>query len=399
MVKNTDENFLKYQATQFRVALLLKQYKFGAASTAKFLGKTRGEVQSWMQNGSDHYLAKMNITLKNYEKIVKKLRKKITKENLDYFLTKRLLDMDLPVAFVSKTLGLPTSTVRSWHYGKVPNEIKKFFYDPKLVDKEFNKLLRSLKTETTIHNLEYFLALRLSKEARSNIGAGRIGGRVISKILSNHFNLIKQIPEKTISCWITDKRKPWDAFEDLMDDRVINREYCKIINELTFDHKFYHISMALAKQYNWSYNEIGKVLELNKEVVRGWVKKGRGSPVAKAFVNNDIIKTELRTYLEKPKEKVRSVEALQTTFEHELDEELEQELIYHLETFPAGVTSAKVLQSILIDHQNASVEDIEKVLKYSKQIIQSAGKWILKRYFEELAKPVEIYDEETVSVE
>ena len=213
------ESLVQHQAAEFRVALLLKRYKFGAAAAAKYLGKTRGLVQSWMQIGNNHYLAKEKIKLKSFEKLVRQLRQQITEEHLDYFLAMRLIDLELPVTFVSKTMELPTSTVRSWSYGKVPTEIKKFFYSKKIVDKAFNKLLTFLKYETTRNNIEFFIAIRLVKTSNNSSTRRRIGGRVISQILADHFGQSKPIPEKTISCWIDGKRKPWDAFDESRDQK------------------------------------------------------------------------------------------------------------------------------------------------------------------------------------
>jgi hypothetical protein len=391
------------------VALLLKQYKFGAVSAAKYLGKPRGLIQSWMQIGNKHYLAKEKIRIKSFEKILKRLRRKITKENLNYFLAKRLLDLKLPVAFISKVLELPTSTVRSWRYGKVPVEIKKFFYDRHIVDNEYNKLLRKIRNEFTTRNLEYFLAIYISDITKDSPGRRLIGGRVISKILTNHFGYIEPIPEKTISCWIEGKRKPWDAFRVLMNERMVQKEFKRIVEELTVQHINYHISMELAQKHNWKYSKISKVLGINKEVVRGWVKKGRGNPVAKTFVNESVVKQQVSEFVDNDNSANYPIlknseistrdtdnENLSTTNSLDLldppkpsDEEkenfyseLEKELIYHLETIPTGISSPRVLKSILIHHRNASLMDIKKVLQESKHIVQNQtnGKWMLKQF-------------------
>jgi hypothetical protein len=407
--KSMDETPLQYQAAQFRVALLLKQYKFGAASAAKYLGKSRGLVQSWMQIGNKHFLAKEKIKLKSFEKIVKRLRRVITQENIDYFLAMHLLDLDLPVAFIGRTMNLPISTVRSWKHGKIPSEIKKFFFDKKVVDNEFNKLLKSMKSETTRKNLEYFLALHISKVSRGKNGHSRIGGRTISQILTQHFILTEPIPEKTVSCWIDGKRKPWDAFTVLADQTVIKKEYNKIVNELTLKHMPYHISILLVEEHGWNYGQISDALKLNKELVRGWVKKNRGNPIAKTFVNQEIVKQEVDKFINSEDIKMKGFQQLKKTVnvvdlpnqekqikkkgervikdqvlvdDIEFNLELEQELIYHLETIPTGVTSGKVLKSILIDHSDATIEEIEAILANSKEIIRSrfTGKWILKKY-------------------
>lgn len=407
------ETLAQYEAVQFRVALLLKQYKFGAASAAKYLGKTRGLVQSWMQIGNKHYLAKENIKLNNFEKIVKKLRRKITEEHLDYFLVMRLIDLKLPVAFVSRIMELPTSTVRSWRYGKVPSEIKKFFYDSRIIDREFNKLLKNIKTETTQNNLEYYLTIRLAKAAKSETGRRRIGGRNISQILGNHFGNVVPIPEKTISCWIDGKRKPWDSFDVLTDDNIIRREFNKIVDELTYKYLTYHSSKILAEEHNWKYQKISEILGVNKELVRGWIKKNRGNPVAKTFLNPEIVNREVEKYIDSGDllpEELAQVENVQRNkikmaaskfnqesekdeIMNELNKELEQELIYHLETIPTGVTSIKVLKSILIDHRKASLDEIERTLEKSEQIIHNNGKWILKKYIDKADGELQIEEE------
>ena len=150
---------------------------------------------------------------------------------------------------------------------------------------------------------------------------------------------------------------------------------------------------------------ISKVLGINKEVVRGWVKKGRGNPIAKTFVNKSIVEQELFNYIrndnsldENKIDDAKSVNRSPTVqeisetniqessnkIEKESDfySELEKELIYHLKTIPTGVTSLKVLKSILIHHRSASLKDIKKVMLQSKHIIQNQrnGKWMLKQF-------------------
>ena len=402
------ETFNQYQAAQFKAVMLLKKYNFGAASTAKYLSKSRGLIQSWMQIGNKHHLAKQRIQFKSFRKILKELRKNIPSEHLGYFLAKRLLDLKLPAAFISKILKIPMSTVRSWRHGKAPVEVKKFFYDDNLVDREFRKLMKYLKTDITSRNLEYFQALNLAEIARGNIGRRRVGGRIISQILTRHYDYVEPIPDKTVSCWINGTRKPWGAFKVLEDENIVQRDYKKIIEEMTYQHLDYHISKTLAEKYGWKYSKISKVLGLDKELVRGWIKKDRGNPIAKTFVSNIIIKDELKRYLTEDELNSAKSEISKTIStdlaEHQqniqedidsedggdeledpgIDAELERELIYHLETLPLGVTSAKVLKSILVACRDASLEAIQNVLNHSNQIIhdQETGKWMLKKYAE-----------------
>ncbi len=404
------ETYTQYQAAQFKAVMLLKKYNFGAASTAKYLGKSRGLIQSWMQIGNKHHLASQQIKFKSFRKILKELRRNITREHLDYFIAQRLLDLKLPAAFISKILEVPTSTVRSWRHGKVPVEVKKFFFDEKLVDREFRKLMKSLKTDITNRNLEYFQALNLAKIARGNIGRRRIGGRIISQVLTSHCSYVEPIPDKTVSCWINGTRKPWGAFKVLEDENIVMHDYKKILSELTYKHLDYHISKTLAEEYGWKYSKISKVLGLDKELVRGWIKKDRGHPIAKTYVNYFIVRDELKRYLTEdelnsardeisktittapekhPQHPTTTVDVDkledEQSEEPDINAELENELIYHLETLPLGVTSPKVLKSILVNCRDATVEDIQKVLSLSSQILQNreTGKWILKKFVDE----------------
>ena len=207
----------------------------------------------------------------------------------------------------------------------------------------------------------------------------------------------------------------------------------KIVDELTYQHLIYHISIALATQHDWNYSKISKVLGVDKERVRGWTKKSRGNPVAKSFFNQSIIDQELKRYInpnesiilkniQSPKEvmlnqkeltrdkeisnlelnhnqKNESRKDINENISKEIDfnTDLEHELIYHLETIPTGVTSPRVLQSILIQHKNATLSEIENVLRLSNQIIRDkqTGKWILKRYYDEKNQEPTIEDELT----
>jgi hypothetical protein len=322
----------------------------------------------------------------------------------------------------------------------VPVEIKQYFYDRSMVDREFSKVLKAIKKDVTNCNMEYFLALRLIENSKNKSSRRLIGGRIISQILTNHFGYLEPIPEKTISCWIDLKRKPWNAFEALADNLLIQKEYYKIVDELTTQHMDYHISMALANQYNWSYSKISKFLDINKERVRGWIKKSRGNPVAKSFVNHRLVEKELVKYMDNeasienstngpdeqtsktpqdqsktkfrnkecnftPISDVTSESTISKVFDEsgEIEEnidapikdaeinkikqetdkysDLEKELVYHLETIPTGVTSVKTLKSILIKHKDVSLEDLEEVLIQSEQIVKDniSGKWRLKK--------------------
>ena len=372
----------KEDVVPFRVALMLKRYKFGSNIAARYLDKPRGLVQSWMQAGESHTLAERQFQLGAFEKKLRYVRRKITQENLYYLLAMKLMDLNLPSEYIGRHLGIPLSTVRSWKAGVSPKSVNRLFVDRGMVDREFKKLIQFLKFESTRQNLLYYLSLELSERARQNVGKRRIGGKTISMILTKHFNLLKPIPKETITCWIDGRRKPKTAFDMLKDNELIQEEYKKIVDELTDDHMDFHIAKALHDRYNWSYSKISKTLNLDKEKVRGWVKKDRGNPVAKCFKNESKVEQELKKYIDLAPnggdtiEEYKGIETLEVR--KNFDEELEDEILYHLSFFPSGLSSPHSIKSILIDNKNADIEDIIKVLDNSPKILRRGNRWILR---------------------
>jgi hypothetical protein len=368
----------------FRVALMLKRYKFGSNIAAKYLGKPRGLVQSWMQAGESHVLAQRQFQLGAFEKKLRTVRRKVTQENIYYLLAMKLVDLKLPPEYIGKHLGIPLSTVRSWRAGVSPKGVNRLFTDRAMVDKEFKKLMQFLKYESTRQNLFYYLSLKLSENARQKVGRRKIGGKTISKILSKHFNLLRPIPKETITCWIDGKRRPKNAFEVLKDREIIEEDYVKIIDELTEEFIDYHVAKALHDRYNWSYSRISKTLDLDKERVRGWVKKGRGNPIAICFKNKEIVEKALRMHVTEAHNGGDVVEELDEgnetlNIDNDIfDEDLEDEILYHLSFFPSGLSSPEAIKSILIENKMAGIEDIMEVLENSPKIVKKGNKWLLR---------------------
>ncbi len=202
-------------------------------------------------------------------------------------------------------------------------------------------------------------------------------------ILTEHFNLTKPIPKETITCWIDGTRRPKNAFEVLKDDELIEEEFKKIVDDLTDQYMDYHIAKALHDNHNWSYSKISKILNLDKEKVRGWVKKNRGNPVAKCFKNRSKVEEEIKKYIDLAPNGGKALEEKRKDIEvfapsKDFNEELEDEILYHLSFFPSGVSSPQALKSILIDNKDASLEDILEVLDESPRIIRRGNRWIIK---------------------
>lgn len=369
----------------FRVALMLKRYKFGSNTVARYLGKSRGLVQSWMQAGESHALAERQFKIAAFEKKLKNVRRSITKENIYYLLTMKLIDLDLPPEYIGKHLGVPTSTIRTWKDGVSPKGVKRLFIDRDYLDREFRNVMGFLSERSTRENKFYYLAIKLSETAREKVGRRRIGGKTISNILVNHYNLTRTIPKETITCWINGRRIPKTAFAALKSDDIIEEEYRNIVDSLTQKHMDYHLAKALHDSYDWKYSKISKTLGLDKEKVRGWVKKDRGNPEAKCFKNTILVEAELKKYVEvypnggevisAPEEDIKE----QDTIESEFDEEMEDEILYHLSYFPQGLSSPLAIKSILIDNKDADLEEILFILNNSPSIIRKGKRWILRQ--------------------
>jgi hypothetical protein len=228
----------------------------------------------------------------------------------------------------------------------------------------------------------YYLSLKLSEVKIQGVKRRRIGGKTISKILTKHYRLYTPIPKETISCWIDGRRTPKNAFLQLKDAGLVDEEFNKIVDELTQEHMDFHLSKALYDIHGWPYSKISKELQIDKEKVRGWVTKNRGSPVAKCFKNQDIIEDKLKIYVNETSFNGGGI--IETPVKDEIvviqddfNYELEDEVLYHLAFFPGGLSSPQAIKSILIENKESSIDDILKVLNNSNKITKKGNKWVL----------------------
>jgi predicted transcriptional regulator len=287
------------KAVDFRVALALSKYGFGAMYTAKQLLRSRGMVQSWKKMGERHYLAKRKFSREKVARRLWKIRRVTTFKDLDYHLARKLFDFDLSSSYIAKKLGIPISTVNSWRKGNSPSSVREDFIDWELVDSKFDSLLASIKRDLTGENIDYFLALTISEQARqkrSAKGSRNIGARTISGILFKFLRSEEPLPERTVSSWIKGERRPHNIESRLVDEGYVNERFKELVLELSKEHIDFHIAKELEKR-GWRYSAIALFLHLDKEKVRGWIKKDRGSPVAKTFVDREYVDRVLRTMM------------------------------------------------------------------------------------------------------
>jgi DNA-binding transcriptional regulator YiaG len=293
-----DASDAEMKAVDFQVALVLSRYGFGAMYTAKHLLRSRGMVQSWKKMGERHNLAKRGFSDDKVTKRLWKIRRVTTFKDLDFHLAKKLFGFNLSSSYIARKLEIPVSTVNSWRKGNSPASVREGFVDMELVDSKFEALLEIIKRDLTAENMDYFLTLKIGQEARNLRGdaeARGIGARTISQILRDFLH-IEPIPERTVSSWIKGERRPHNLELKLVDEGFIEERFKELVMELTKKHINYHLAKALEAK-GWNYSAIALFLGLDKEKLRGWIKKDRGSPVAKAFVNQVYVQRVMKTMI------------------------------------------------------------------------------------------------------
>ncbi len=285
-------------AIDFRVALALDEYGFGAMYTSKHLLRSRGMVQSWKKMGERHHLARKDFNKEQVRTRLWKIRRVTTFKDLDFHVARALFDYELSSSYMSKALDIPVSTVINWRNGNSPASIKNGFIDSELIKSKLDAVLGRIKREVTSENLDYFLTLRINEESHKVLEGGRvrgIGARNISWMLRD-LSGQQQIPERTVASWIKQERKPRNHDPRLVDEEFLDRKFRELVLMLTKQHINYHLAKALNK-IGWTYSAIALFIGVQKEKVRGWIRKGRGSPVAKAFFDPVYVQRVLKTML------------------------------------------------------------------------------------------------------
>gem|GEM_PF-2789630 len=302
----------------FRVALALDQYGFGAMYTSKHLLRSRGMVQSWKKMGERHHLARKDFNKDLVRTRLWKIRRVTTFKDLDYHVARALFDYKLSSSYISKALDIPVSTVINWRNGNTPASIKNGFVDTELINSKLDAVLGRIKREITSGNLDYFLTLRINEESHKALEGGRvrgIGARNISWMLRD-LSGQTQIPERTVASWIKQERRPRNHDTRLVDEAFLEDKFHELVLMLTKQHINYHLAKAL-NGIGWTYSAIALFLGVQKEKVRGWIRKGRGSPVAKAFFDPVYVQRVLRTMLMTAKGTDSAIVTTETSFEKE----------------------------------------------------------------------------------
>jgi predicted transcriptional regulator len=282
------------KAVDFLVAMALAKYGFGAMYTAKQLYRSRGLIQSWKKLGKKHHLAKRGVSKEAVKKRLWKIRRITTFKNLDYHLAQRFFEYDISSAYIARVLNIPTSTVNSWRHGNIPLTVRNEFVDEELVDAKFQSVLNTVRRELTEEYIDYLLARKIAEEGEKH--GVSIGGRTISKLISTFLNK-ETLPERTVSSWIKGERKPHNISEELVDHEFLEETFKELVKVITKQDLNYHLSMALYNEKGWKYSAIALFLGLDKEKVRGWTKKNRGSSVAKLFKDKAYVDKVLDTLL------------------------------------------------------------------------------------------------------
>ena len=266
-----------YRAARY----LNRKYNIGASLIARYLGITRGTAQQWIKDKPTRKLEDRSYNQREVERIVLRVRSQYTFDNLDYYIGIRLRrDYKLTSSLIAKVLGKSVATMTSWHNGRGPSCRGEMVVEI-IVERKYEGVVKRLTKKVTDKCMPYLLTRKMCESKE-------IGSRLISDILRETF--MRKFPERTISSWVTDERKPHMYHPDLVDEVEVLRRLEVIKKGLTHKHIDYHCAMRLYKK-GWKYRSIALLLELDIELVRGWVKKGRGPKIAKLLYNENIIRT------------------------------------------------------------------------------------------------------------
>ena len=338
-----------HDAVDFQAALAMRKYGLGTVTIARVLGRSRGLVQSWLNSGEKHTLSHIQCPRYDLEARMRELRKAITLRYIDRIIAVKFYKVGLNSGEISEILRVPPTTVESWK--NCPVDLP--FADPKTVEAEYQRRLKQAQRHYTRKNIHYHLSLRLREEGDRH--GKRIGSKTIYGVLCEHFYNNENCPlsERTITSWLADERRPPHSKDPLIDNEMVEREFRGVVSDLTLRFIDYHVSMELFNTYGWSYQEISERLGISQEKVRGWTKKGRGNPLALTFRNPAIVSERTQSFL-LPK--------------------WEEEVVYFLRTFPAGVSSPLVLRHLVDIPQ----EELEYIFENSNRIVRRNNRWCVR---------------------
>ena len=345
-MKSLVERNDSHDAVDFRAALTMRKYGLGTVTIARVLGRSRGLVQSWLNSGERHTLSHIQCPRYDLEARLRELKKAITFRYIDRIIAMEFYKIGLNSGEISEILRVPPTTVESWK--NCPLDLP--FADPKTVEAEYQRKLKQAQRHYTRKNIHYHLAIRLREEGEKK--GKRIGSKTIYDVLCAHFYPDGNCPlsERTITSWLAGERHPPHTKEMLIDRKMVEQEFKAVVDDLTLRFIDHHVAMELFNTHGWSYQEISKTLGIDKEKVRGWTKKKRGNPLAMTFSNPAIITERTRDFL-LPR--------------------WEEEVVYFLRTFPAGVSSPLVLRHLVDIPQ----EELEYIFENSRRIVRKNNRW------------------------
>jgi hypothetical protein len=159
--------------------------------------------------------------------------------------------------------------------------------DTELVDAKFQSIVDDVKREVTLQNMPFLLAAEIANRTKTE-GKRGIGGRAISRILSDFLG-IPRIAERTVSSWISAERVPNNIAPEVVDRDVVERKFAELQRDITKRNIHYHIAMTLHENKGWAYRPLALLLNQDKEKVRGWIRKSRGTAVAKRLLDQDYV--------------------------------------------------------------------------------------------------------------
>ncbi len=279
-------------AFDYWVARRLSALGFGAHTVANLLHRTRGVVQNWVAERNADLREPTSEEEGEIKRRLENLRRRVTLKHMDYFVATRLFGRDLSSSFISRHLGVPLTTIRTWRQGRIPLGVKEGFVDAELIERKMEVLWQDLLKELSQEDLAYHLALRMAAASQRD-GRRIVGSKVIARVLARYLGM-ERLPEGTVGSWIDGERSP--RTNQFVHDEFVTERYQDLLTYLTREHLSYHLSARL-RTLGWRTRDIARQLGVPPSQVRSWITKGRVPPVARVFFDETLVERALQAHL------------------------------------------------------------------------------------------------------
>jgi len=271
----------------YRVAKRLNDYGYGYMLISKFLERGPTQIDGWLRDSNK--LSGINYDRAKVRKKIEDIKGYVTCQEINFFLVKEVQKSKIPLSdpCLSELLEEPEEVIAGWRHGATPVLVKKNFVDRDMVVEKFEDLLINVREEYTKSRIKYYLALELHERIKKKYPSGKVGSRIISRILKEYFR--EKTTETAVHYWlhICDN----DYYVQLKDSQIVKKEMKNIEEMLTVDNLDYYVALELDAR-NMPVGKIAKSLgftNTEKFYFKLYFWKHRGNALVKTFKDKEIV--------------------------------------------------------------------------------------------------------------